>query len=119
MKTLSIFLAGFLLLIAFPFIPPKHNIVGRWFTYTSDGSKFYIDLKSDGTFQNYYKEKLVHYGNYTFKDPVVLINDKEDDSCGSGYWGKYNVTFFGKDSLSFVAIEDSCAGRKEGVNGMA
>ncbi|HEY5391821.1 MAG TPA: hypothetical protein VIJ57_06885 [Hanamia sp.] len=117
MKTLFILFAGFLLFTAFAFIPPKHHIVGHWVEHKPDGSKVYIDFKGDGTFASRYKGKVDMYGNYTFADPVFSITDKENGGCGNGYWGKYNVTFIGKDSVSFAVIEDSCTGRREDVNG--
>lgn len=118
MKTLFLLLAASILSSTFAFVPATHNIVGHWFTTNPDGSKNYVDLKSDGTFTSYYKEKLMHYGNYTFNDPVVSIADTEDDACGGGYWGKYNANFVGEDSVTLVLVEDSCTGRSQAVNGM-
>lgn len=117
MKTVFIILAGIFLAIAFAFTPPKHSIVGHWISHEKDGSKTYVSFKSDGTFETHYKGKLDHYGNYTFNDPVFAITDKEDEGCGAGYWAKYNITFVGKDSISFAVIKDTCKGRREDVNG--
>ena len=117
MKKVSIFLTVFLLSIAFAFIPPKHSIVGHWFASNPDGSKMYVDFKSAGPTDPTSAGKLNHYGNYTFNDPLFSINDKEDEGCGNGYWGKYNLTFVGEDSVSFAVVEDSCSGRRGQVNG--
>ena len=117
MKTIEIFLVGFALSIAFAFIPPKHSMVGHWISPEHNGSKMYVDFKSDGTFETHYKGKLNHHGNYRFNDPVFAITDTGKDGCGAGYWAKYNVTFIGKDSVSFAVIEDSCTGRSQAVNG--
>ena len=117
MKTVTIFLVCFFLSIAFAFILPKHSIVGHWSSNNPDGSKMYVDFKSDGTFDTHYEGKLNHYGNYTFKDPLFSINDKEDEGCGAGYWGKYNLTFVGQYSVTFTVVEDTCSGRSGQVNG--
>jgi hypothetical protein len=117
MKTVFIIPAGLLLsiAIALAFVPPKHSIVGHWISNEQDGSKMYVEFKSNGKFETHYKGELNHHGNYTFNDPVFSITDNE--GCGIGYWGKYNVSFIKKDSISFIVIEDSCTGRREEING--
>lgn len=98
------------------FTPPKHHITGRWIEQNPDGSKSYVDFNSNGTFNEYFKEKLVHHGNYKYNDPEIFISGKKD-GCGDGYWAKYKLTFYGNDSISVSAIEDSCTPRRKSVNG--
>ncbi len=106
--------AVFFLIIAFAFIPPQHDIVGRWITYNTDGSIAYVDFNKDGTFKVTSPEgKLFHHGNFKFNDDVFSVNDKE--GCGDTYWGSYKFTFFSEDSLTVSVIEDSCTGRREDI----
>ena len=116
MKQAIKFLAFVLVMATLAFIPPKHHITGRWMEHNPDGSKAYVDFNSTGTFNEYSKGKLIHKGNYKFNDPVISISGKKD-GCGDGYWAKYKFTFYGNDSVSLSAIEDSCTPRRESVNG--
>ncbi|MEO8861734.1 MAG: hypothetical protein ABI358_09940 [Ginsengibacter sp.] len=105
-----------LVIAAFAFIPPKHNVVGNWRITYSDGTTEHVDFKSDGTFKSYGETgKTTHNGIYKFSGDTMSINDKE--GCGDTYWATYKITFFGKDSASNTAIEDSCSGRREAING--
>lgn len=106
--------AVFSILVALAFIPPKHDLVGRWITYGSDGSIGYVDFNKDGTFKVSSPEgKIFHQGNYKFDKDVFSINDKE--GCGDTYWGTYRLTFFDEDSLTPAVIQDTCAGRREQI----
>jgi hypothetical protein len=101
---------------AFSFTLPKHNIVGRWITYETDGSMGYVDFHKDGTFKVTSLEgKIYHQGNFKFSNDVFSINDKE--GCGNTYWGTYQLTFFGNDSLTVAVISDSCSGRRQSITG--
>lgn len=102
----------FFMMAALAFIPPKHNIVGRWITYNPDGSIGYVDFSKDGTFKVTSTDgQLYHQGKYKLENDVFSLNDEE--GCGSDYWGKYKFTFIGEDSIQTSLIEDSCTGRKQ------
>lgn len=114
-KTIKVLAVSFVI-AAFAFIPPLHNVVGNWRITYSNGTKEYVDFKSDGTYRSYDSTGQTHHqGTYKFSDDIMSINDKE--GCGDTYWATYKITFFGKDSASNTAIEDSCSGRKEAING--
>ena len=116
MKQIIKVLAAFFVIAAFAFVPPKHNIAGHWRISYSDGSKGSVVFTMNGTYKSYdINGKPVHEGMYKFNEDTVFINDKE--GCGDTYWATYKVTFLGKDSAINNAIEDSCSGRKEAVNG--
>ncbi|MFI5186160.1 MAG: hypothetical protein ACHQF0_05515 [Chitinophagales bacterium] len=102
-------LTVFSLIAAFAFVPPKHNIAGRWKTYETDGSFSYVDFNQNGTFKVVTTDgKIQHQGNYKFKDDVFSVNDKE--GCGDTYWGTYNFNFVSEDSFLVAVINDSCTG---------
>jgi len=107
--------AVFFAIIALGFIPPRHNIIGRWKTYDTDGSFGYVYFNQDGTFKVMSKDgkKVEHHGNYKFKDDVFSINDKE--GCGDTYWGTYKFTFVNEDSFTVAVIKDTCTGRREQI----
>ena len=50
-------------------------------------------------------------GNYLLKDSVFSIKNIKD-VCGKAYWGKYNLTFYGSDSIHIALIEDTCSVRR-------
>jgi hypothetical protein len=106
--------AAFFLIAVLAFIPPKHNIVGRWAASGKD-DKSYVDFKTDGSFvHSSLKGKVLHQGKYKLSGDTFSIYDK---TCGVGYWGKYRLNFYGTDSISFAVIADSCSGREHDVNG--
>jgi hypothetical protein len=102
-------------LAAFAFIPPKHNIVGRWKTYDNNGSFAYVYFNRDGTFKVMSTDgkKIMHQGNYKFKDDVFSVNDKE--GCGDTYWGTYKFTFVSEDSFTVSVVTDTCTGRRTDI----
>jgi hypothetical protein len=114
MKIVTLCIAGIALWMSVAFISP-HVLTGRWIAREKDGSSTYVDFKADHTFQVYHNGKLMHHGNYRFSDPVFSITD--DEGCGIGYWAKYDLTFFGTDSVSFKVAEDSCVPRRQEING--
>src|SRR5574337_209797 len=108
--------AAFFMIASFAFIPPKHNIVGRWVSHDKNGSvDSYVVFKTDGSFVHTSpKGKLLHQGKYKLNDDIFSIYDK---TCGVGYWGRYKSNSYAADSVSFAVIEDSCSGREHDVNG--
>jgi len=107
--------AVFFAILALSFIPPKHNIVGRWKTFNNDGSFGFVDFNPDGTFKVITADgsQTLHHGNYKFKDDVFSINDKE--GCGDTYWGTYKFTFVSEDSFRVALIKDTCTGRRTDI----
>ena len=99
------------------FLPPGNSLVGRWITYAPNGMQAYIDFKPDGTFKVIGPDgEIGHSGNYKLDNATFSIkNDK--GGCGDGYWGTYQLTFYGRDSVSFAVIRDSCTGRREEIVG--
>jgi hypothetical protein len=100
--------------IVLAFIPPKHNIVGRWKAYNDDGSiGGYVYLSSNGEYKvtSVDGKKVFHRGLYKFKDDVYSTTDNE--SCGKNYWARYKFTFVNKDSFNVSVIEDSCTERRQ------
>jgi len=115
MKKLSIFLAGALALAMVAFTLPLVNIVGHWRVYHKSGMKSYVDFKADGSYQALTDEGHEYVsGKYTSKEDVVSITD---NLCGIGYIASYKINSFGKDSVVVTALEDTCSGRKESVDG--
>jgi hypothetical protein len=109
----------FFVLAAFAFIPPKHNLVGRWIIYAPDNmnSHEYVDFKKDGTYDVVLPNgKTGEIGNYKLNDSIFLIKNIKA-VCGDGYWGSYKLTFHGRDSVCFIVIEDSCTARREDIVG--
>jgi hypothetical protein len=113
----------FFIVTAFEFVSPKHKLVGRWIIYPPDNRpEFrdlheYVDFKNDGTYDVVLPNgKIGEVGNYKLNGSVFLIKNMKT-VCGDGYWGSYKLTFHGRDSVSFVLIEDSCTARRQDIVG--
>jgi hypothetical protein len=109
----------FITATVFAFISPGYSLVGKWTIYNADGSSIgeVVDLKADHTYTVSMPDgKIGENGNYLFQDPVFSIKNIKD-VCGKGYWGKYNLTFVGADSIHFALIEDSCSERRMDIIG--
>jgi hypothetical protein len=101
----------FIVLSALSFIPPKHDLVGRWITYNTDGSIGYVDFTKEGTFKvTSTAGEVYHQGNYKLENDVFSINDKE--GCGDTYWGTYKFSFVNDDSVQISVMTDTCTGRR-------
>ncbi len=114
-----LFLFLIISLIIFAFGMPKHSLVGKWTIYNSDGTSIgeFVDLKADNTYSVTLPDGTIgERGSYLFKDPVFSIKNIKD-VCGKEYWGKYNLTFVGADSIYFAVIEDSCSARRMDIVG--
>ena len=104
----------FIIAIIFAFVPPKHSLIGKWSILNLDGtpSGEYVNFKEDSTYTVALPDgQIGEKGNYSLKDSIFSIKNIKD-VCGKGYWGKYNLTFYGSDSVHFVLIEDSCSARR-------
>lgn len=91
------------------------DLTGRWETMPSEkGNITGVVFKNDSTFEGYVNKKPFVSGNYTFnaKDSILTFTD---NGC-NGVTAKYKVNFFSNaDSIRFIAINDSCAERKNGM----
>lgn len=116
-KTTLLFL--FIIALIYAFVPPKYSLTGKWSILNPDGtpSGEYVNFNADNTYTVALPDgKIGEMGNYLLKDSVFSIKNIKD-VCGKGYWGKYNLTFYGSDSLHFDLIEDSCTARRSDIVG--
>jgi hypothetical protein len=101
------------------FTSSKYSLVGKWTIYDANGTSVgeYVDLKADNSYTVTLPDGSIgERGSYLFKDPVFSIKNIKD-VCGKDYWGKYNLTFVGADSIHFTLIEDSCSERRMDIVG--
>ena len=104
----------FFVVLFFAFVPPKYSLTGKWSILNLDGtpSGEYVNFKGDSTYTVALPDgQIGERGNYSLKDSIFSIRNVKD-VCGKGYWGKYNLTFHGNDSVHLVLIEDSCSARR-------
>jgi hypothetical protein len=100
--------------ILFAFVPPKYSLIGKWSILNLDGTPGgeYVNFNIDSTYTVALPGgQIGERGSYFLKDSVFSIKNSKD-VCGKNYWGKYNLTFYGSDSLHLVLIEDSCTERR-------
>lgn len=102
-------------IIAIMGLSPATSLTGRWETKPSEkGNITGVVFKTDNTYEGYVNKKPFVSGTYAFNDADSIVTIHEG-SCG-GATGIYKVNFFSNaDSMRFVAIEDSCTERKEGI----
>ena len=96
------------------FVSPKYSLIGKWSILNLDGtpSGEYVNFKKDNTYTVALPDgQIGENGIYFLQDSVFSIKNIKD-VCGKGYWGKYNLAFYGSDSVHFVLIEDSCSARR-------
>lgn len=78
----------------------------------------YVDFKKDGTYEVILPNgKIGEAGYYKLNKSMFSIKNAKPNACGDGYWGIYNLTFHGKDSVSFAIIKDSCTNRRNDIVG--
>lgn len=109
----------FIISIIFAFVPPKRSLLGRWSILNLDGtpSGEIVDFKKDSTYTVALPNgQIGERGNFLLKDSVFSIKNIKD-VCGKDYWGKYNLTFYGNDSVHFTLIEDTCYARRMDIVG--
>ncbi len=113
--------AVFFVVAAFAFTPPKHKIVGKWIIFAPDGSYSgeYVNIKKDRTYNVTLPNGDVgERGYYKLDHSTFSLKNAVAGACGDGYWGRYGMTWHGKDSVSFVVIEDSCNARRYDIVGV-
>ncbi|MES1214344.1 MAG: hypothetical protein ABUT20_02410 [Bacteroidota bacterium] len=108
-----------IVVLLFGFTRPKHNLAGTWSILNLDGTSAgeLIDFKKDNTYTiTLPGGQIGERGMYLLKDSIFSIKNIKD-VCGKDYWGKYNLTFYGDDSVHFALIEDSCSQRRMDIVG--
>ena len=109
-----------IIIIIFAFTPPKYSLVGQWSLLQTDGtaSGEYVFFKEDSTYTIALPNgEIGERGMYFLKDSTFFIKNIIDNACGKDYWGKYNLTFYGNDSVHFALIEDTCTARRTDIVG--
>jgi hypothetical protein len=109
----------FVIVIILAFIPAKYSLNGKWSILNLDGTLTgeYVNFKEDSTYTvSLPNGQIGEKGNYSLKDSIFSIKNVKD-VCGKNYWGKYNLTFYGSDSVHFTLIEDSCTARRMDIVG--
>ena len=115
MKLLFLLLSSLLLC---SFTKDDATIVGRWKATLPGDINLTFNFREDSTFETTVNKKLYSVGKYTYTDSVCTL--VEDNGCrkddGSYVKGVYKITFPAWDSIQFEAIQDSCSGRRQGLN---
>ena len=96
------------------FVGPKYSLTGKWSILNPDGtpSGEYVSFNADNTYTVSLPDgQIGERGNYILKDSFFSIKNMKD-VCGKDYWGKYNLTFHGNDSVHFTLIDDTCSERR-------
>jgi hypothetical protein len=101
-------------MLIFSFISFPHDLTGTWMSKGSDSSKVFLKFDSNGNFKVTVGNSIENQGHYVFKNDTFTMYDA---NCGLSVGGKYKLTFFTEDSVSFTLINDSCKGRAGEVDG--
>ena len=96
----------------FAFTTMQDKLTGQW--VTTGNQVAYIDFTSDSIFKVIVNGNVENEGKYKLNKDVFSMYD---NNCGMQVEGKYKLTFFTSDSLSFTLIADSCTNRSGEVNG--
>ena len=95
-------------------IAAGHSFVGRWKVAYGNGISGHVVFTSSHVEATFDGQTWKVGGPYKVDGNKVMISDS---TCGLGYWGKYNVTWYSNDSAKATLIEDSCSGRRMNVDG--
>jgi hypothetical protein len=108
------------MIILFAFVAPPYSLIGQWSLLLPNGTESgeYIFFNADSTYAiKLPNGEVGERGLYFLKDSIFSIKNIKDHACGKNYWGKYNLTFYGNDSVHFTLIEDSCTARRTDIVG--
>lgn len=90
------------------------ELKGRWESKSETGTISGVVFKEDYSFEGYINKKPFVSGIYSYS-PEDSVFTLEDNGC-NGITGIYKINFYSNsDSMRFVAINDSCTERKEGM----
>ncbi|MGC4035852.1 MAG: hypothetical protein QM764_07815 [Chitinophagaceae bacterium] len=100
--------------LLFAFVSARYSLVGKWSILNLDGSPSgeIVTFNGDNTYTVALPNGTIgERGDYLFSDSIFSIKNSKK-VCGDGYWGKYNLTFYGSDSVHFTLIADTCTERR-------
>ncbi|HEY6976736.1 MAG TPA: hypothetical protein VH396_10635 [Chitinophagaceae bacterium] len=111
MKIILVFTFTILLLA----VTSTDKITGRWESKLPDGNILGVIFKSDNSMEGYFNKKPLFSGTYAWSDSIFSF---EDNGCGN-IKGIYKIVFFSNsDSMHWEVVNDSCEGRRRGMNKM-
>jgi hypothetical protein len=91
------------------------NYARRWISFHGE----YVNMKKDGTYDvTLPNGKVGERGYYKLDHSTFSIRNAVVRACGDNYWGTYKMSWHGKDSVSFVVIQDSCSNRRNDIVGV-
>ncbi|HTR28300.1 MAG TPA: hypothetical protein VMH27_03465 [Puia sp.] len=92
-----------------------HSLIGRWNAAYGNGPKGKMVFRNNGTFEaTFTGQKWKVGGQYKVTGNTVAFSDS---TCGFGYWGQYQMTWYSDDSVMAKVIADTCSGRRGNGNG--
>ena len=114
MNLSSHIILAFFLTIVFAFVPPVRSLVGKW---GIPGTNEFVVFNSNNTYEVTLPDgKTGEKGSYKIEHSVFFIKNAKP-VCGTKYWGKYKIDFYGEDSVHFTLITDSCTTRRMDIVG--
>lgn len=109
-KTILLLLLPCILMLC-AFYSSNNPLVGHWVTTGNDKADVYFTPDS---FRVNVNGAIENQGKYKLNKDVFSMYD---NNCGMKVEGRYKLTFFSRDSVSFSMISDSCSDRSKEVNG--
>lgn len=115
MRKLLVPFAGFMFCVLCAFVASP-DLKGKWTVFPVNDDSYNVEFKDDGTYvvSTTQSTETIN-GKYMQTDDTLAIMD---EGCGD-VWGKYQITFFGNDSLQLKGIDDACSDRMHNVDGLA
>ena len=93
----------------------ENKLIGRWESKPSEKGNITGVVFKDSTFEGYVNKKPFVTGTYKLENEILSFTD---NGC-EGKSGVYKIVFFSdSDSLRFESINDSCAGRRNGMSNL-
>lgn len=106
------------LLFSSSFREDTNPLLGRWewsHVYKEGPVTILAVFKANGVYDGFANKKAFVSGTYKVKNDTLYISDA---ICNSKYQGTYKLKFFGnRDSVKFDVLQDTCSGRKQGIDG--